>query len=332
MEPEDVARSIQIANQTEQVRQSSVKSIFDAMNTMQAINRSEQAGDLDVATAGTLRGRLAGQIELDRQQAELARQHAGVFGATKQRIEKMTDAEVNKLLADTGLVNANTETENALRGVRGDLLQGQANQANASANSLNVTASIAKAHQGLTKDKLQAEIDDLRNKADSWVEVKLDDGSTVKLRGETYANALQAIATKDEQRATTAATNQRFNIEQEKQNRKEIEAEIDQANKDESQLLMNKSKEGSLPLADSFNNKSDKQYVYVPNRDMTGPYAKPIPIPKIKDSSGKEVQMNARQLSRLAKSMSPSMTAEQLLDHLYTNVLRKKSPWTVAPK
>ena len=332
MEPEDVTRSMQVANQTEQIRQSSVKSIFDAMNTMQAINRSEQAGDLDVATAGTLRGRLAGQIELDKQQAELAKQHAGVFGVTKQRIEKMTDAEVNKLLADTGLINANTATENALRGVRVDLVQGQANQANASANSLNVTASIANQNRDLTRQELQAKVDDARKKADSWVEVKLDDGSTVSLRGETYANALQAVATRDQQGATTAATNQRFNIEQEKQNRKEIEAEIEQANKDESQLLLNKSREGSLPLADSFNNKSDKQYVYVPNRDRTGPYAKPITIPKIKDSSGKEVQMNARQLSRLAKSMSPSMTAEQLLDHLYTNVLKKKSPWTVAPK
>ena len=325
MEPEDVSRAMQVANQTEQIRQSSIKSLFDSMNTMAAINRSEQAGDLDVAQAERLRRRLPGEIETDAAQAYQLRQHGNLYGVTADRIRELKDAEVKNLLAEGRLKDAQAANQywNIEEGKA--LLPSKIAEYSSLQNYRNAQAAVINATKDLTVEKLRAERDNAVKKAGSWTKMKDANGQEVDVAIDDYVRMLDIEIRNRELGVNRDTATQEKNLTRIDAARKQNELDQRESEEAESQLNLHADKGVAVtqPLADKFNRLSPKDYIYVPAPTGWGGKALyKLAIPEVTGEGGKKYKLRAKDVTALAKEKNVS--PEVYLDQLYTDLKMKK--------
>lgn len=297
----------------EQLRQANVGNLLTTLGTQNQINQAEAQGDLSAAQAD--RFRALQPFIPERERAEIAK-----LKEEADRLAKLNPGSAEAQAAETRLRNAQ-------------------------ADALDRATDFAKVTEGVDKKILDEKLEEAKRKNERIIDIPYTDLET----GETKRKALttdqvEAIARLEaarrvgSERAPTAEQlYQRTRQSQEDLQRDEKEAG------DAENTIRNKPDQDNTANARTFNMRAREGYIYVPTGTYTprstilgyqNPLSgssqriKKIPLPRIKDVTGQDKQLTAREFWIMFNDpkQNPGLSLEDFAKYYYTKILQQPLP------
>lgn len=199
------------------------------------------------------------------------------------------------------------------------------NRASAAARSFETTQAASLGD--LPKKLLQAQVDRAKDVSGTYTDYTLPSGQTVKATAAEVAQIEGAKSTALRQDRLHQDTLNHQAIQVQRWNNEDVQKRFENATKAEELILgagrdnkPNAEKPEIQPSIDEFNAAADKPYIYYWNPTGYNPtigakrgLAEKANVPPIK-YQGKVVQLTAREVARLAASLSPPITPKEYID------------------
>jgi len=331
--PEQIATTLQVENQAENLRQQSVSSIIQGADVESQIAYRQATGELNRAQADSLR---AEQPHIaQRRLAEIDANRALTAERQQQTLSNRTllPEQVAAQRANVRQSDAAARSSDALTRQRTEMLAYEKRQADANIEQSLAAAGYSRANAARVATTAPKEAELLQNQIDEYVTMQLKTGpdseQTFKMKGPALldditktrqqmitnykeAERLKREARKDAQTALTASTRAEQNILAKKPGGYKIE-------KDEGELATD---------ADMFHATSQKPYVYILESEPGNIYGS---TPRMKKRDLPTVGGHSYTAQEIYdKAEARSMTVQQYMEQVFYPKLQQPVPWKTA--
>ena len=288
MTPEQIQGTLQIENQTENIRRQAVGDIIQGTATASEMARRDVQNRLALAQEARSQTMLPLDVQKAQAAIEVDKANVARSKALLEQMKTMNPLEQQKLLADVAYSQARTKQFVDMAPLERD---------QAIANLQQTRTQTGEIGAGRRQAQTQYE--------ETHVDMSIPDPDApggrriVKIPGTNVLAAKQQGAVEAHRQATEAQATARQQRAEAKDIRTEREKAASDARDAETTILANPSKEQVAPLIDTFNEKSTKDYMYYQKPGtIYGQSATKIPL---KDQQGKPIP--AWQVARRAAAL-----------------------------